>query len=136
MFCLRSSDRPPSRGGTAQIAFRWLALFLLVGTTQFGFAVDTNYTKKPRFKIPYQSDPDEMKRIGAVEIQLHVSRDQGQKWELVDSVSPKSENFNTKQRLTESIGLPSARSMAAIAGIPMVRSKKNFAWSWIARPRS
>ena len=35
------------------------------------------YTQKPRFRIPFQFDAAEMRRLGAVEIQLFVSTDAG-----------------------------------------------------------
>ena len=92
MFRSSTADLPTNVGDGVPIGFAkampWLAAFCLILLTGIASAADTNYTKKPRFKIPYQSDPEEMKRIGAVEIQLHVSQDQGQKWEMIDSVSP------------------------------------------------
>ncbi len=44
------------------------------------------YSRLPRFRIPYQLDPAEIARLGAVSIQLYVSSDHGEKWRLVDSV--------------------------------------------------
>ena len=33
------------------------------------------YTNKPRFRIPYQFDAEEMRKLGAREIRLYVSND-------------------------------------------------------------
>jgi hypothetical protein len=51
------------------------------------------YTSSPRFRIPFQFDPQEMARIGAVEVQLHVSTSAGVSWTTVESVSPDAARF-------------------------------------------
>ncbi|MEZ6045553.1 MAG: hypothetical protein R3C11_08235 [Planctomycetaceae bacterium] len=54
------------------------------------------FAKSNRFQIPYQYDAAEMQRMEAVEIQLHVSQDQGQTWHKVLSVSPETGRFDYK----------------------------------------
>jgi hypothetical protein len=56
-------------------------------------ALEPLYTNTPRFRIPFQFDREEMTRIGAVEVQLHVSRDRGGSWTLSESVSPAAQRF-------------------------------------------
>lgn len=56
-------------------------------------AADPVFTNKGRFRIPYQLDADEIKRLGATEIQLHVSTNGGRNWRLVDSVPPVAGKF-------------------------------------------
>ncbi len=51
------------------------------------------YTSSPRFRIPFQFDPQEMERIGAVEVQLHVSTSGGANWTTAESVAPDSARF-------------------------------------------
>jgi len=52
------------------------------------------YTSKPRFRIPFQFDSAEMRRLGAVEIQLSVSTDQGLNWTENQSVEPSAGKFS------------------------------------------
>jgi hypothetical protein len=56
-------------------------------------AADPVFTARQRFRIPYQLDQSEIDRLGAVEIQLHVSRDGGRNWNHVDSVPPVEGRF-------------------------------------------
>ncbi len=64
----------------------------LLGLSMAGFASAEDlgaspiFTDHPRFRIPYQVDPVEIARLGAVQIQLHVSTDKGRHWRRVDSV--------------------------------------------------
>jgi hypothetical protein len=51
------------------------------------------YTSNPKFRIPFQFDAEEMTRLGAVEVQLHVSTDRGRSWQLADSVTPSAQKF-------------------------------------------
>jgi hypothetical protein len=48
---------------------------------------------KSEFRIPYQYDPAEIARLGAQEIQLFVSTNQGLQWHLVQAVLPQSGRF-------------------------------------------
>ncbi|MBX3441554.1 MAG: hypothetical protein KF774_04045 [Planctomyces sp.] len=52
------------------------------------------YTSKPRFRIPFQFDADEMRRLGAAEIELHLSTDQGFSWTRDQSVDPSAAKFS------------------------------------------
>lgn len=52
------------------------------------------YTNKPRFRIPYNFDPQEMQRLGAREIRLYVSLDQGLRWQPSQTVAPQPGKFN------------------------------------------
>ncbi|MGQ0637275.1 MAG: hypothetical protein ACT4QC_21920 [Planctomycetaceae bacterium] len=51
------------------------------------------YTNKSRFRIPFHSDEGELRRMGAREIRLFVSRDRGRNWQQVQSVSPDAGKF-------------------------------------------
>lgn len=52
------------------------------------------HTSRTAFRIPYQHDPREIARLGAREIQLHVSRDRGRQWFHMQSVEPQSGRFD------------------------------------------
>lgn len=52
------------------------------------------YTQKPRFRIPFQFDAAEMRRLGAVEIQLFTSTDHGDNWNREQSVEPTAGKFS------------------------------------------
>lgn len=52
------------------------------------------YTNKLRFRIPFHYDSAELQRLGAKEIRLYVSRDQGRNWQQVQSVTPQAGKFN------------------------------------------
>jgi hypothetical protein len=56
-------------------------------------ATQAVHTSRPKFRIPFQFDPDEMARIGAVEIRLFVSTDQGKRWQHAQSVPPTEGRF-------------------------------------------
>ncbi len=59
-----------------------------------GSAIKPLFTQKPRFRIPFQFDAAEMRRLGAVEIQLFVSTDQGANWNREQSVDPTAGKFS------------------------------------------
>lgn len=52
------------------------------------------YTNKPRFRIPYQFDAEEMRKLGAREIRLYVSTDLGVRWLPSQAVPPQPGKFN------------------------------------------
>lgn len=72
-----------------------LALGLLMGANADhpSASAEPVFTNKGRFRIPYQLDADEIRRLGASEIQLHVSTDNGRTWKHVDSVPPVEGKF-------------------------------------------
>ncbi|HSG73129.1 MAG TPA: hypothetical protein VLA12_22130, partial [Planctomycetaceae bacterium] len=51
------------------------------------------HTNKTRFRIPYRFDAQEMARLRAQEIRLYTSIDQGQRWQLAQTVPPNSSKF-------------------------------------------
>ena len=51
------------------------------------------HTNKPRFRIPYKFDAAEMASMGAREIRLYVSVDQGATWHHAQSVQPSATKF-------------------------------------------
>ena len=51
------------------------------------------YTSKTRFRIPFKIDEAALKRMDAREIQLHVSQNQGQTWELAQVLPPDGGKF-------------------------------------------
>jgi hypothetical protein len=54
---------------------------------------ETIYTNKMHFRIPFRYDPAEMQRLGAREVQLFVSTDEGRAWHLVQRVVPLAGRF-------------------------------------------
>lgn len=52
------------------------------------------YSNKPRFRIPYHFDADEMRKLGAREIRLYVSTDLGVRWQQAQAVAPQPGKFN------------------------------------------
>ncbi len=52
------------------------------------------FTNKSSFRIPFQFDQQELSRIGAIEVQLHVSTDQGRTWKVSQSVVPSARKFS------------------------------------------
>lgn len=53
----------------------------------------TIHTSRPKFRIPFQFDANEMARLGAVEIRLFVSTDRGRHWQHAQSVAPGEGRF-------------------------------------------
>lgn len=51
------------------------------------------HTNKQNFGIPFRYDPAEMQRLGAREVRLFVSTDQGVRWQHVDTVAPDAARF-------------------------------------------
>ena len=77
----------------------WICLALLI--CGFGSAVDAApaagkpvYSNKPRFRIPYHFDAEEMRKLGAREIRLYVSTDLGIRWQQSQAVAPQPGKFN------------------------------------------
>lgn len=56
-------------------------------------ASQTIHTARPKFRIPFQFDAEEMARLGAVEIRLFVSTDRGRHWQHAQSVAPGEGRF-------------------------------------------
>ncbi len=54
---------------------------------------DLILSKSAKFRIPFQFDAEELKRLGASEIQLYVTTNQGSTWELAQSVGPEQNKF-------------------------------------------
>lgn len=54
---------------------------------------NTIHTSRPKFRIPFQFDAEEMARLGAVEIRLFVSTDKGRHWKHAQSVAPGEGRF-------------------------------------------
>lgn len=52
------------------------------------------YTNKSRFRIPFRYDAAEMQRIGAKEIRLYLSTDQGKNWRLSRQANPQTGKFD------------------------------------------
>ncbi|HUG92580.1 MAG TPA: hypothetical protein VML55_17200 [Planctomycetaceae bacterium] len=74
-----------------------LAAAALACTTASAFGSDageTIYTNKTRFRIPFRYDHTEMQRLGAREVQLFVSTDQGRNWQLAQRVVPMAGRFD------------------------------------------
>lgn len=56
-------------------------------------AANPVFTNKPRFRIPYRYDANEMRQLGAQKIHLYLSRNQGQEWRLAQAVQPDAGRF-------------------------------------------
>lgn len=77
----------------------WMCLVLLTcGVCSVVQAAPNNgkpiYTNKPRFRIPYHFDAEEMRKLGAREIRLYVSNDMGARWNASQAVPPQPGKFN------------------------------------------
>lgn len=68
-----------------------VAVLLLVARSTW--AAELVYTEQTRFRIPYESNPQELARLGAHLVQLHVSVDHGATWQFSQSVSPRAGQF-------------------------------------------
>lgn len=81
-----------------QRAWTWLGVLALLAGGQTLSAGDGGtspvFTNKVRFRIPFRSDPAEMQRIEAREVQLYVSTDQGTRWRMVDKAEPRADHFD------------------------------------------
>ena len=78
--------------------FSWASLWLMVvGSASLLVAAPPPgkplHTNKPRFRIPYHFDAKEMERLGAKEIRLYISTNQGASWQLSQSVPPQPGKF-------------------------------------------
>jgi hypothetical protein len=70
-----------------------ISLTVLCFASSIVSAADPVFTKNHKFRIPFQFDQEEMQRIGAMEIELHVSTDQGQTWSKTSTADPKDGRF-------------------------------------------
>ncbi len=70
-----------------------VAVACLPAASRPALAQDVNFTRQPRFRIPYHSDPTELQRLGAREVQLYVSTDRGLTWRLAQTVPPTAGKF-------------------------------------------
>lgn len=86
-----------SIGRLAGIARRSMPLFVLAYTMlclcELSFAAEPIFSRTNKFKIPFQFDEKELEKLGATDIQLHVSTNQGASWRLHHAVSPDSGKF-------------------------------------------
>ena len=76
--------------------FILLPVFALVMLCAQSHAIaqpDAVYSKSSKFRIPFQFDAEELTRIGAVQVELHVSTDRGQTWQVSDRVAPSAQKF-------------------------------------------
>lgn len=86
----RLSQRADRRGRSIALAGSLLCLWF---APQAAAQTAPLYTNNPRFRIPFQSDAAEMARIGASEVQLHVSTNGGASWSASQSVTPAEGRF-------------------------------------------
>jgi hypothetical protein len=77
-------------------------LAVIVGVVAIGFGAVCDaapissqpvYTNKLRFRIPYRFDAAEMRTIGAREIRLFLSVNQGLRWQHIQTVTPVAGHF-------------------------------------------
>lgn len=76
------------------IPVAWLLLVNVLSAEAQASAPKTVYTNKPRFRIPYHFNADEMRELAAREIRLYVSSDMGVRWQSVQAVPPQPGKFN------------------------------------------
>ena len=69
------------------------AVAWMTGSALAAESGETVYTNKTRFRIPFRYDHAEMQRLGAREVQLFVSTDRGQNWQLAQRVVPMAGRF-------------------------------------------
>lgn len=78
----------------AAIALRLCALAcLLLPLWTTDLAAESIFSQSRKFRIPFQYDMEELERLGATEIQLFVSQDQGETWQQRETVAPHAEKF-------------------------------------------
>lgn len=87
------------RGWAVQLSILLVASFLVAWGTQSGHAAapipaKPIYTNKPRFRIPFRYDPNELQRMSASQVQLLVSDDQGLRWRKSQTVNPEEGRFS------------------------------------------
>ncbi len=70
-----------------------ISLSIICFGAAFVRAADPVFTRNHKFRIPFQFDQDEMRRLGAVEIELHVSTDQGRTWTNISTAAPSDGRF-------------------------------------------
>jgi len=68
-----------------------IAVLLLVGAAPVH--AQSVYSKSNRFRIPFQFDQSELQRLGAEQIELFVSKNEGDRWGLVEAVEPTTDRF-------------------------------------------
>lgn len=68
-----------------------IGLLLLTLAPQFTQA--QQFTNRARFGIPFEFDPAELTRLGAVEIRLYLSTDNGENWRQAQTVAPDAGRF-------------------------------------------
>lgn len=79
--------------GARRALSQGLGCLLALGMLTAGAQADPIFSKSKRFRIPFQFDSVELQRLGAKEIQLYVSRDQGRQWTQVETVTPETGRF-------------------------------------------
>lgn len=62
--------------------------------TEAGQLPQPIHTNRPTFRIPFQFNQEEIARLGAREIRLYASGDQGAAWHHVQTVEPAAQKFN------------------------------------------
>lgn len=72
----------------------WLCLGLVTVAHAESPTGKTVYTNKPRFRIPYHFNAEEMRQLAAREIRLYVSTDMGVRWQSTQAVPPQPGKFN------------------------------------------
>jgi hypothetical protein len=92
---MRWNHHLPSGLSALKLSATCLLAALWTGGSPSGLceANDVVFSSNARFRIPYQLDATEIRRLRATEIQLHVSTDQAKNWRNVDSVPPVAGKF-------------------------------------------
>jgi hypothetical protein len=75
-----------------------LLAWLLIPLLTADLAAEPIFSKSRKFRIPFQYDVEELEQLGAKEIQLFVSRDQGENWSQRETVAPDAEKFTFTAR--------------------------------------
>lgn len=83
------SARPSIRRLALRVSLCLLGMLLTASAVH----AEPVFSKSRRFRIPFEFDAGELRRLGTKEVQLFVSRDGGERWNQVDGVSPAESRF-------------------------------------------
>lgn len=76
-----------------RMALRVILCLLGIVLTASAVQAEPVFSKSRRFRIPFEFDAVELRRLGTREVQLFVSRDGGERWDLVEGVPPAESRF-------------------------------------------
>lgn len=72
---------------------RWMLALAVIACVAKAEANEPVHSPSRKFRIPFQYDQEQLKKLGAVQVELSVSLDQGANWEHYESVDPEAGHF-------------------------------------------